>query len=379
MSRTAVHDDYDATVGLWPRGTVAQLAYGLCKITVDLASGRRVQAEPLRHDVWDPRTVARLAPGSDHWFDKPATDVFVVGDAIAPHAVPELAVGVRVGTRELGLRVIGRRVATRRDDRIAFSEPEPFERMPLSWAHAYGGCDPRVDVSVGPAAHAALGAGTYARNPEGKGYVVLPIERELELPNLEAPEQPLTPANLVVGDPRRWFAQPLPRCFAPVPAIAFPRSLWFGLDAWHRAPDDARLPEVALGMLPAGFRNTTLPPARARQEAAPGLVFDALAPGTPIVVAGMDPQGRSIALTVPPAPTLALELEGQVQRPSPRLTTVALRPNEGRATFTWAITTTELPRGFVVGVHRAIPLALQVDGGTKVAWRPTSDQGAPSP
>ncbi len=379
MTRAPVYDDFDASVGLWPHGTLARVAYGLVKITIDLASGRRIRAEPLRHDVWDPRSVARLAPGSDHWFDKPATDVFVIGEAVAPRAVPELAVGVRVGARELALRVIGRRVARRRDDRIVISDPEPFERMPLTWANAYGGTDPRVDASHGPAAHAALPAGTYPRNPEGKGYVVLPPDGELELPTLEAPEAPLHAGNLVPGDPRRWHLQPPPRCFAPVPAVAFPRSLWFGLDAWHRAPDDARLHEVASGQLPPGFRGAALPPLRGRQEGAPGLVFDALAAGTPIVIAGMHPEGRALALTVPPAPELALELEGRIERGPARLTTVAVRPSDGVATFTWATTMTELPRGFVVGLHRAIPLALHIDGGTKLHWRPTTDRGASSP
>lgn len=49
------------------------------------------------------------------------------------------------------------------------------------------------------------------------------------------------------------------------------------------------------------------------------------------------------------------------------------------ATSTGATTMTELPRGFVVGLHRAIPLALHIDGGTKLHWRPTTDRGASSP
>src|SRR5262245_46225213 len=74
---------------------------------------------------------------------KPATDVLVHGDAIAPHGqrVTELDVSVRVGAIKKRLRVIGDRVWETGMLGIRMSAPRQFERMPLVYERAYGGWD----------------------------------------------------------------------------------------------------------------------------------------------------------------------------------------------------------------------------------------------
>lgn len=62
-------------------------------------------------------------------------------------------------------------------DRRTASAPTPFERIPLSWAHAYGGPD-------------------FPANPSGKGHQ--PVEGVHWLPNLELPGSRLTRADQTI-------------------------------------------------------------------------------------------------------------------------------------------------------------------------------------
>ncbi|MBK6919643.1 MAG: DUF2169 domain-containing protein [Deltaproteobacteria bacterium] len=374
MTRTSARETYDATVGLLPRGQAPQLIFAIVKITIDLGTGRRTTAQPLLHDVWDPATPARLAPGSDYWIDKPACDVTVVGDAIAPAPVRESAVGVRVGNRELAVRVLGPRVVEHTAGRVGFSEPEHFERMPVTWAHAYGGADLRVPVPPAETLAAQLERaadhpGVYPRNPMGRGYVVGSIPAGLQLPNLEDPARPLTPELIAAASPEQWYLRPPPVCFELVPPFVFPRCLHFGVDAWYPAPDDERLAEVRSGALPRGFRGAGLPEL-ARQEAAAGLAFPELPAGTPFAVAGMSADARTLTCAMPAAPHVEIALEGRREQLLARPQLVVLRPNENLATFTFAAVTTHMHRRFIPGIHRTIPLTVSVDGDAPIDHAP---------
>ena len=96
------------------------------------------------------------------------TDLLFKGSCHAPEGRPvtECPVRFSVGDWSKSLRVVGRRVWSDAYGGAARSAPLPFTKMPIDWAHAFGGPG-------------------YALNPAGKGVGTA------ELPNLEHPGDPV--------------------------------------------------------------------------------------------------------------------------------------------------------------------------------------------
>jgi uncharacterized protein YjbI with pentapeptide repeats len=119
------------------------------------------------HEDDDARAGGCLYPGDFADF-KLRTDVFFQGSCHAPEGRPvtECPVRFSVGEWSKSLRVVGRRVWSDAYGGAAKSAPLPFTKMPLDWAHAFGGPG-------------------YALNPSGKGVGTA------ELPNLEHPGDPV--------------------------------------------------------------------------------------------------------------------------------------------------------------------------------------------
>jgi len=144
-----------------------------------------LQPEP---DLW---TLAGDVLGEDGVLDlgvpKPCAEFLVSGSAHAVHQRDRRACVVRakVGTLEKSLAVFGDRYWL--DGRA--TEPEPFESMPLDWAHAYGGP-------------------SYPDNPHGRGADEETVNgvRTRRLPNVEP----------VVGRIQRPGDAPAPAGFGPV-------------------------------------------------------------------------------------------------------------------------------------------------------------------
>lgn len=115
----------------------------------------------------DARAGACLYPGDFADF-KLRTDLLLQGTCHAPEGRPvtECPVRFSVGDWSKSLRVVGRRVWSDAYGGAAKSAPLPFTKMPLDWAHAFGGPG-------------------YAPNPAGKGVGTA------ELPNLEHPGDPV--------------------------------------------------------------------------------------------------------------------------------------------------------------------------------------------
>ncbi|HSR43097.1 MAG TPA: DUF2169 domain-containing protein, partial [Longimicrobiales bacterium] len=154
---------------------------------------------------------------------KTGTDLVVQGCARPPRPTTRMQVGVRIGNVEHRADVLGPRRAEYVNGSLAFTPPEEFEAMPLRYENAYGGRDepfeerlaseveettPAEDLRrARPSFEATFAEGhplAYPRNRFGKGYVI-EDRRELiegrELPNLERPDDRLTPERLVVGHP----------------------------------------------------------------------------------------------------------------------------------------------------------------------------------
>jgi len=152
-----------------------------------------------------------LVPGDEHFGDpmnstvkfesdfvpfKLATDVVVNATAHAPGGAPvqELIAAVTVGEACKRIAVIGDRSVHHRAGRAPlFSEPKPFLRMPVRYERAFGGVDVRSDPKL---------AAAYGRNHLGQGFAIRDAPEVIEgmaLPNLEDPQDRLTPERLCCG------------------------------------------------------------------------------------------------------------------------------------------------------------------------------------
>ncbi len=169
------------------------------------------------HDV---ESELGLLPRDDFPRIDDAFEVILLGVAYAPEGKPvrSMKVGLQVGDERRELIVFGDREWMDVQGNKAISEPEYFEKMPLTYENAFGGtCDIFVDKDSPVEVSDPF-------NKYGKGMDPAPIAKELgktfkcpdgypfydtrrELPNLEDPE------NLITD----WSHKPMPKCWATVP------------------------------------------------------------------------------------------------------------------------------------------------------------------
>jgi Uncharacterized protein conserved in bacteria (DUF2169) len=393
MPRKPASDRYDLVVGLEPApaGEIPRFAYALAKLTYAIEGSRAVLAEPepLAFDLYgDEPLDPRFPPGTDYWLDKTSTDVVLLGSAHSPGGRPALSMSVRVdvGKRTKRIAVFGRREIVRaQDGHPSIREPEPFLEMPLGYENAYGGMDPRVPLAEGDReafvrlASAGLATdhpGLYPRNAIGKGYLVYPEPLEgLEMPNLEDPDDLLTAERLVVGAPELWYRQPLPWSFGWTNGLMYPRELFAGFDAWFPCPDERELPEVKRGLLRPGIagaartqRTQGQVTAEYYQEASLGLVAAEALAGHPVRVVGMHPAQPSVDFSIPEAPAMEVVIDGERHRPKAMLTSLVIRPAEKTFYAVYCARTASLPRDFIPGIHKNIPLSASVHGEAPISY-----------
>ena len=116
---------------------------------------------------------------------KPATDVVLVGSAVAPEPgrTTEMGVSLRVGPLLKRVWVFGERRWKKSLLGLSISRPLPFDRIPLTYENAYGGKD---TSTKDPKHH-----GQEPRNPVGRGYRAKKSQLDFAdtlLPNIEDPD-----------------------------------------------------------------------------------------------------------------------------------------------------------------------------------------------
>lgn len=156
---------------------------------------------------------------------KLATDVVVIGKAYSPDNQPvsQMDVSVEVGRFKKVVRIIGdRHCIYRPDEPPLFTDPIPFTEMDIRYDRAYGGKDDKSlpDIEF-----------HYPRNPMGTGIAIKNIRavvESLRLPNVEDPNDMLTPDNLILGEPDRWNQQPLPQGIGWFQKTCYPRCSFVG-------------------------------------------------------------------------------------------------------------------------------------------------------
>lgn len=312
MLQVSNETPFTAALSVFPDPAGVETAYAVVKATFAIGAQGPELARPqlplLAADVfWGEPADSSLRAAGEFALLKPATDVLLVGRAIAPAPDTRVAdVALSVGAVSRKVRIFGDRQWHKNAGRWRASDPEPWQRMPLRWELAFGGVAPAGEGEVPQ---------FEARNPVGRGFVAEgaePVEGQ-PLPNLEDPEAPM-------ADPHD---RPAPMGFGPIAPTWMPRRAWAGTydDAWMRG----RAP-----FLPRDFD------ARYFHTAPPGLVAPGFLRGGEAVTLSGCTAGGPLQFTLPDC---GLELEFDfdgAKLPLPaQMEMVLFEPDAGRFQMLW--------------------------------------------
>ena len=288
---------------------VAKATYEIREGGVVPASGAQL---PVNYEgefaTSNPESSYRYEPESA--FFKPATDVVLIGHAIAPHAyTTELTVRLAVGPLNKSVRVFGDRIWCSSFAAIYMSNPLPFETMPLIYERSFGGWD-RSDAD--PSRHSC-----DPRNPVGTGFRSQRGKPEdgLRIPNLEDPR------HLI----HKWRDAPPPACFG------FTSPNWQPRAAFAGTYDDAWMTE-RMPLLPTDFDR------RFFNAASPGLVAPGYLRGDESVLVENASAGGLLQFELPDVapPICEVELAGHNERElKTHLDTVIINTDDNLLVLTW--------------------------------------------
>jgi hypothetical protein len=217
----------------------------------------------------------RIEPGDDH-FIREGVSVTTTGFVYAPSGKATKAdAALEIGEEKRAVRAFGPRVWQEgMFGALSPTSPRPFDRIPMTWEHAYGGLLFRKTTLVKHEGRELLAPEhpvMFPQNADGMGFY---LERndalEKPLPQLENPDEPV----------RAWDDRPKPVCFAPYPINGGmrPLSLMVG--------DQVDMNRMG----------------RLTCRAAPWLIFAAIPPGTAVTLRGMRPRGEKISFVLPSIP-----------------------------------------------------------------------------
>ena len=304
-------------------------------------AAQRIAANPLLqadvyHDHGDPESsTVRLE--NDLAPYKLKTDVVLIGKAYAPGGTPATAmsVGLAVGEHRKIIRVIGdRRCVHRTGLDPAFTDPEPFTEMEIRYERAYGGAHLRNDP---------VRMFAYPRNHQGVGFALTNTPETVDglaLPNLEDPDDLLTPERVVLGEPERWNAQPLPQGLGWFQRTWYPRCSFVGAVPGYLDPDEV-MREETLGLVPRGqialARRFKLPgfDVHFNNGASIGLALPYLQGGELVRLRNLTPDGALDFLLPTDAPAIVLDIGMGENTLPPVLHTVCIRPDEREVDLVW--------------------------------------------
>ncbi len=268
---------------------------------------------------------------------KPSVDVVVIGKAYAPEGepVPQMLTKVQIGDREKTIMVTGDRECQYRENLSpTFSDPVPFAEMEIRYERAYGGNDEKSIPEI---------PFFYPRNPLGTGVVLKNTKESvngLALPNLEDPNDLLTPERLILEDPERWPEQPIPQGFGWFQRNWYPRCALVG--AYPAFVDaDTVTPEERAGLVPKNHialaKAMRLPSfdARFNNGASFGLQQASLKGDEPIQLIGLTPEGLLTFSLPGERPTIRLDIGNGEQQLEAKLDTVQIRTEEGEVDLIW--------------------------------------------
>lgn len=335
----------------------------VAKRTYEFGGGRVTLADEQVPVVREPQfaldengRMRSLLDDMDLFPPKVATDVIVTGHAYAQGGkATEAMVRVAVGSNVRMLRIVGeRRAEVSIDGHVRFTDPRPFESVPLSWELAYGGydafahdelCPPkrRNGRRVEPSPRQE-GVFAYPRNKIGRGYFI-DVDRDRAngslLPQIEDPNDLLTPGRFFVPHWRAWLDAPMPGGVGWVPHTWYPRMMrLLGGFLEHDAPTKPiREMQFADGADLAGpfKKNEVLP--RGQQGAAPGMAVERLRGDEVVLLQGLVFGELETRFSLPgEKPKMEVAPPGSPKTFTPEsvLQTVRIDTEKRRVTLTWA-------------------------------------------
>lgn len=268
---------------------------------------------------------------------KVATDVVVIGTAYAPggNPVAQMDVAVEVAGRKKAIRIIGdRRCLYDHESAPSFTDPVPFTEIEVRYERAYGGYDMRSNPKL---------PFYYPRNHLGKGIAIKNIREVVDglvLPNLEDPQDLLTPERIVLGERDKWNRQPLPQGFGWFQRTWYPRCSFVG-----SIPGDVNLDEPTreelLGLVPkdqvALARQFKLPSfdARFNSGASQGLALPYLSGGESVKLLNMTLEGELHFSLPTETPRIALDIGLGENELKPVLHTACVRLADRQLDLVW--------------------------------------------
>lgn len=325
---------------------------------------------PLRLDPELENPGGYLKLDSDFYAFKPRTDVVVIGDAytgMKSRGVASVTVacaGQQLSQRNLA--ITGPRKAHSRSGRILFDEPAVAEKIPLSYRMAYGGQCVRAVQEMGnpyidaipeterdPQTDPILASPwSYPRNPCGLGYTFYqPGAEGLDLPQIEDPQDLLTPERLVRKDTFNWLTAPLPAGVSYLSMGWYPRIGYMGIMPPVEAEkvDPQTLTEVRRGwadpIVTSAFHRDSQAVLRyasgaslGLQVAGPGGDASGMPAGSSIRLVGMHPQHESVIIDLPKQmPLLMVDGRKGTMKPGEvRIHTVEITPALNQVSIVWA-------------------------------------------
>jgi hypothetical protein len=352
------------TFGMLLKRTYRIDANGECEPVDDEQQEPVCEGEVPYGDV-EPPLVSSVLQGDDTLAFKEETDVIVQGSAYAygPN-VRQTTVGVRFGDLEREIVVFGDRIGEWHPTHgPGFSEPEPFEQIPVVYDLAYGGLDiaafaryghPAAEVmrSVRPDTKLDVNSPYhYPRNPAGMGFLIS-LDRDsfqdLSIPNFEYAFDPLTPERLAVGEPNRWINGPLPAGMNWQSAAWFPRVGYLGFTREYEL-SDPQVAEVALGWaaddlldIPSMLKTLDqMPRLEFAQSASPGMTLRQLPREAELQFWNMHPDYPLRRVRLPDeAPRVKLGLNaGKMVELDTQMNTLVLRTDHDRLIVVWCART----------------------------------------
>jgi hypothetical protein len=268
---------------------------------------------------------------------KLVTDVVLNGRAFAPSGqrVSSLKVSLVVDKYRKDLLVLGDRVAKfngKKDP--SFTEPQPFNVMDLRYERAYGG----VDIYSEPRMPCV-----YPRNHLGQGYAVSNNQRSIDnlsLPNIEDPNDRLTPQRLCIGDFRNWEQQPVPQGFGWTMRMWHPRCTYAGIMPGDRELEQELRKAYSPLVPPAQrkvYEQNPLPTIDFRffNGASPGLAVPFLSGAEQVTLVNLNPQGTLQFRLPGERPQISGDIGQGAQRPEVVLHTVMIRAEDRQVDLLW--------------------------------------------
>jgi hypothetical protein len=230
--------------------------------------------------------------------------------------------------------VIGRSCRYRSDGPPEFSEPLPFTSIPIRYERAYGGSDEQSVPDI---------PFHYPRNPLGTGVVlrnVRDVVDGLALPNVEDPDDLLTPERVIIEEPERWPLQPLPAGFGWRQRNWYPRSALLGVLPPFLEPGTVTR-EEQMGLLSRNHvalaKQVRLPTFEARfnNGASYGMIFRQFTPGDHVELTGFSPEPFPVFALPAEIPEISLDLGEGEQRLDARLHTLSICPDQRSLELVW--------------------------------------------